>query len=182
MSEYFDILDENGVKTGVIATRKEAHEKGLWHGAIVVAILNEKNEILLQQRSCNKEKNPGLWDISVAGHISSGQDAISAAVREINEEVTINLNSKITIKDFRFMTSFRLSQIFNNETFIENQFYHFFILRNKNLHISNIKMQEKEVQDVKFVTLLELEELLKTDKIVQRPVIYDILREYLFRF
>lgn len=32
-------------------------KRGLWHKAIVVAIINEKNEILLQQRSEKKEKN-----------------------------------------------------------------------------------------------------------------------------
>ena len=31
-----------------------------------------------------KDKNAGMWDISVAGHISTGQDALSAAAREIN--------------------------------------------------------------------------------------------------
>ena len=51
MEEMIDVLDENGVKTGTIATRKEVHKKGLWHRAIVVAIINEKNEILIQQRS-----------------------------------------------------------------------------------------------------------------------------------
>ena len=66
----------------------EVHKRGLWHRAIVVAIINEKNEVLLQQRSFNKEKNAGMWDISVAGHISTGQDSLSAAAREINEEVT----------------------------------------------------------------------------------------------
>ena len=45
--EMIDVLDENGIKTGTIATRKEVHKKGLWHRAIVVAIINEKNEILI---------------------------------------------------------------------------------------------------------------------------------------
>ena len=49
------------------------HKKGLWHRAIVVAIVNDENKILLQQRSMNKEKNAGWWDISVAGHLSSGK-------------------------------------------------------------------------------------------------------------
>lgn len=84
--ELIDVLDENGVATGEVLSREEIHKKGVWHRAIVVAIVNEKNEILVQQRSEKKEKNPGMWDISVAGHISSGQDALSAAAREINEE------------------------------------------------------------------------------------------------
>lgn len=70
--ELIDILDENGIKTGEIISREEVHKKGLWHRAIVAAIINENNEILLQQRSANKEKKPNMWDISVAGHISAG--------------------------------------------------------------------------------------------------------------
>ena len=52
--ELIDVLDENGIKTGQIMTRNEIHKQGLWHRAIVVAIINEKNEILLQQRSMEK--------------------------------------------------------------------------------------------------------------------------------
>ena len=60
MEEIIDVLDESGKKVGKIATRKEVHQKGLWHGAIVAAILNDKNEILMQQRSFKKEKNAGI--------------------------------------------------------------------------------------------------------------------------
>lgn len=63
MVELIDILDKNEIKTGETATRKEVHKKGLWHRAIVVAIINNNNETLLQQRSYNKEKNAGMWDI-----------------------------------------------------------------------------------------------------------------------
>ena len=103
--ELIDVLDENGVKTGEILSRKEVHKKGLWHRAIVVAIVNENNQVLLQQRSAIKEKNANMWDISVAGHISAGQDSLSAAAREINEEVSVNLGYKVDIKDFRYMYS-----------------------------------------------------------------------------
>ena len=54
--ELIDVLDENGVKTGKIVTRSEVHKKGLWHRSIVVAIVNENNQILMQQRSYKKEK------------------------------------------------------------------------------------------------------------------------------
>ena len=47
--EYIDVLDENGVKTGEILSRKEIHQRGLWHRAIVIAIINGNNEVLLQQ-------------------------------------------------------------------------------------------------------------------------------------
>ena len=104
--ELLDVLDENGVKTGEVLPRKVVHEKGLWHRAIVVAIVNDANKILIQQRSKNKEKNAGLWDLSVAGHLSAGQDSLAGANREISEEVSVNLGFSVKVKDFRFMTSF----------------------------------------------------------------------------
>lgn len=181
MAEYIDVLNEDGVKTGEILTRKEVHTKGLWHRAIVIAIINEKNEILLQQRSANKDKNANLWDISVAGHISSGQDAVSAAAREINEEVMISVEAKVSVTDFRYMFSYRVSQKFA-EDYIENQYYDFFILRKNGIRIEHVRMQESEVQAVKFVSLLELEQILQSNEIVKREPVYNALRDYLYRY
>ncbi len=179
--ELIDVLDENGVKTGEILPRDEIHKKGLWHRSIVVAIINDKNEILLQQRSEQKEKNAGMWDISVAGHLSTGQDALSAAAREINEEVNISLGYHVDIKLFRYMFSYRTTQKFS-DNFIENQFYDFFILRKEDLNIKDIKMQESEVQAVKFVDINELEEMRNKKTIVDRPPVYDELINYLHRY
>lgn len=181
MAEYIDVLNEDGVKTGEILTRKEVHIKGLWHRAIVIAIINERNEILLQQRSANKDKNANFWDISVAGHISAGQDAISAAAREINEEVMVDVEAKVSVTDFRYMFSYRVSQKFA-EDYIENQYYDFFILRKNGIRKKHIHMQESEVQDVKFVTLMELEQILQGENIVKREPVYDALRDYLYRY
>ncbi|MCI8392888.1 MAG: NUDIX domain-containing protein [Clostridia bacterium] len=179
--ELIDVLDENGVKTGEILSREEIHKKGLWHRAIVVAIVNDKNEILLQQRSLDKEKNAGMWDISVAGHISTGQDAISAAAREINEEVSVSLGYSVDIKDFRYMFSYRDIKKFSDD-FTENQFYDFFILRKAGISIKDIKMQESEVKAIKFVSINELAEMIDRNIIVDRKAVYDELMNYLHRY
>lgn len=178
--ELIDILNENGVKTGKVATRKEVHKNGLWHRAIVVAVINDKNEILLQQRSANKEKNANMWDISVAGHISAGQDSLSAAAREIDEEVSINLGYHVDIKEFRYMYSFRKEQEFS-EDFIERQFYDFFILRKNNLKIEDLKYQESEVQAIKFCSMSELREMIQNKQIVERDEVYSELENYIFK-
>lgn len=180
MEELIDVLDENGVKTGEVLPRSEIHKKGLWHRVIAVAIVNEKNQILLQQRSYNKDKNAGMWDISVAGYISTGQDALSAASREINEEVSINLGYKIDIKEFRYMFSYKVESRVN-ENFIERQFYDFFILRQNGLKLKEIKVQESEVEQVKFVDVSELNTLIENKQIVERDPIYKELINYLFR-
>lgn len=179
--ELIDVLDENGIKTGEILPRSEVHRRGLWHRSIVVAIINEKNEILIQQRSADKDKNAGLWDISVAGHISTGQDSLMAANREISEEVSVELGFTVRVKEFRFMFSFRKEQEFNPD-FIERQFYDFFVLRQSGLNSDNLKFQESEVQAIKFVTINELNEMRKKNLIVQRDECYDVLTDYLYRF
>lgn len=178
--ELIDVLDENGIKTGEILPRSEVHKRGLWHRAIVVAIVNEKNEILVQQRSITKEKNPGLWDISAAGHISAGQDSLSSATREISEEVSVSLGYNIEVKDFRFMFSFRKEQVFS-ENFIERQFYDFFILRQSGLTEYNLRFQSSEVQAIKFVTVNELNIMREQNNMVERNECYDALANYLFR-
>lgn len=180
-SELIDVLDENGIFTGEVLPRDEIHRRGLWHRAIVVAIINEKNEILLQQRSEKKEKNAGMWDISVAGHIASGQDALSAAAREINEEVSVLLGYRTEIKDFRYMYCFRKEQKFRDD-FVERQFYDFFILRTSGVDDKTLFFQKDEVQAVRFVDLLTIEKMIENNELVERPEVYKVLTNFLFRF
>lgn len=178
MEELIDVLDENGIKTGEILTRREIHKRGLWHRAIVVAIVNEDNQILMQQRSYKKDKNAGMWDIFVAGHISTGQDALSAASREINEEVSVNLGFNVDIKDFRYMFSYRKEQVIR-EDYIERQFYDFFILRKNWLRAENIKVQESEVEQVKMCSLDEVKNMIDNNQVVTRNELYAELLKYL---
>ena len=178
--ELIDVLDENGIKTGQVLPRKEVHKKGLWHRIIVVAIVNEKNEILIQQRSNSKDKNPGMWDISVTGHLSAGQDSLSAATREISEEVSVSLGYTVEVRDFRFMFSFRKEEEVN-ENHYDRQFYDFFILRQSGLTADIISFQESEVQAIKFVNISELNKMREEGKLVNRDECYDELAAYLFR-
>ena len=79
------------------------------------------------------------------------------------------------------MFSYRVSQKFADD-YVENQFYDFFILRKNGLRAKDVTLQESEVQDAKFVSLQELEEILQTDCIVKRDPVYDALRDYLYRY
>lgn len=120
-------------------------------------------------------------DISVAGHITTGQDALSAAAREINEEVSISLGFNVDIKSFRYMFSYRTEQKFSND-FIEKQFYDFFILRKDNCDIKNMEMQESEVQAIKFVSINELIKMCDKKIIVDRKPVYDEIINYLHKY
>lgn len=180
MEELIDVLDENGIKTGEVLPRSEIHKRGLWHRLIVIAIVNEKNQVLMQQRSYNKDKNAGMWDISVAGHITTGQDSLAAAKREINEEVSVNIGYAVDIKDFRYMFSYRKEERVNEEH-MDRQFFDFFILRKNELKIEDITVQKSEVEQVKFVDISELNSMIQNKEIVERDAVYKELMDYLFR-
>jgi len=122
-----------------------------------------------------------MWDISVAGHISAGQDSISSAAREINEEVSVMLGYRTEIKDFRYMYSFRKEEKIRDD-FIERQFYEFFILRTAIVDEKDLKLQESEVQAAKFVDLTELQQLIDNNEVVKRDEVYKVLIQFLFKF
>lgn len=179
--ELIDVLDENGVFTGRVATRKEVHSKGLWHRAIIVAIVNDENKILIQKRAKSKEKFPGLWDLSVAGHIPTGQDSVSCAAAEVMEEIGYMLPKKVQLRDFRFMFSFR-NQISLSDTFIENQFYDFFIYNVGQLDLSDIRLQPEEVEQVKWATAFEIKTLASEGLMHPRNEWIDVLYKYITKF
>ena len=89
--EYFDILDENGNKTGKTKLRSEVHRDGDWHKAVHIWIINDKGDILLQRRCATKDSNPNMLDISSAGHLSAGDSSLDGAIRELKEELNLDV-------------------------------------------------------------------------------------------
>lgn len=178
--ELLEVVNENGVSTGRPATRKEVHERGLWHRAIIVAIINNENKILIQKRASTKEKFPGLWDLSVAGHIPFGADSMSCAAVEIMEEIGYMLPKKTEVRDFRFMSSFR-NQLPLSDTFIENQFYDFFIY-NLDLPLEEFHAQPEEVSEVRYATIYEIKEMAKQGLFHPRTEWIDVLYRYIAKF
>lgn len=48
-------------------------------------------EVFVQKRSSHKTVKPGMLDISAAGHIDTGESALSAAIRETKEEIGLTM-------------------------------------------------------------------------------------------
>ena len=73
-----------------MASRGKVHAENLWHRAIHIFVFNAQGEIFLQKRSPWKDKHPGKWDSSAAGHLDSGEEYTAAARRELREELGID--------------------------------------------------------------------------------------------
>jgi 16S rRNA (adenine1518-N6/adenine1519-N6)-dimethyltransferase len=86
--ELFDVVDEQDVVLRP-ETRDVVHVNNLRHRAVHMLLFNSQGELFLQKRSMWKDRNPGLWDSSAAGHVDSGENYIQAAHRELQEELGI---------------------------------------------------------------------------------------------
>jgi isopentenyldiphosphate isomerase len=89
--EIFDVVNE---RDEVIdrKPRREVHAQGLLHRAVHVLVFNSRGEIFLQKRSMKKDRQPGVWDSSCSGHVDSGEAYDETAIRELSEELGLDLN------------------------------------------------------------------------------------------
>jgi isopentenyl-diphosphate delta-isomerase len=72
----------------------EAHEKAILHRAFSVFVLNDKNEIMLQQRAHQKYHSPLLWTNTCCSHQREGETNIQAGNRRLFEEMGFDTEIK----------------------------------------------------------------------------------------
>lgn len=145
--EMIDVLAADGSPTGRTKPKPHVHRDGDLHRSVHVWIITPDGSILVQHRAGVKENNPGLWDVSCAGHISAGESAIDAAIREAGEELGIALMPD----ELRYVASLREHSVLNNGTYIDNEIHEIFIVR-RDVDLSTLRLQLEEVDDVRLVT------------------------------
>ena len=152
--ELIDVLTREGLPTGVTKPKPDVHRDGDWHRSVHVWIIVGDDRILVQQRALTKENNPGLWDVSCAGHIAAGERAIDAAIRETSEELGI----EIAEEELRHVTTIREPCVLNAGTYIDNEFHEIFVVH-RDIDLAKLRLQSGEVDDVRLVTRAELRNL-----------------------
>ncbi len=174
MDELIDVLDKNtGEKTGEIISKNEAHQKGIWHGSIHVLIVsNDKTKTLLQKRCAEKKLYPNMWDIAVGGHISAGEDDLTSAKRELEEELGLNPeNLNLEKVD-------RITEMLTNNGIQSNEYVSIFVVY-ADIDIKDIKLQVEEVSEAKWVTKEELNKFIVDKTIIPHVREYEILNDIL---
>ncbi len=170
--EFIDILDEFGNPTGVIKRKEEAHAQGLWHKTVHIWCVNSKNEILLQYRSAKMVNWPNRWDISVGGHIDSGETEAVAALREIKEEIGVDID----VSELELISTIKHQSITNNQTYFDNEFSDIYLVR-LDLSLNELQKQEAELDDLKWVKISEFKKMIESSdpSLVPHPEEYEIL-------
>ena len=147
--ELFDVIDEDGNKTGQVKERGVAHRDGTLHSTVHIWIVRPNQEsgydILLQKRSECKDSNPGAYDISSAGHVSAGDELMESALREMKEELGIHARED----QLQFIGTHRgqFEAEFHGKPFRDNERSTVYLYREP-VDIKNLKLQESEVEEV----------------------------------
>jgi isopentenyl-diphosphate Delta-isomerase len=153
--ELIDIYNENNESLNIEKMKSEAHKNGLWHRTSHIWIYNLRGEILLQLKSENNEFYPNMWDISVAGHVSAGEEPIISALREMEEEIGLSIKQK----NLEFFEVGKVKAIYKKR--INNEFYYVYFLKFDG-DISKLVLQEEEVSKIQFFSVNKIEEELRT--------------------
>ena len=140
--EKRDLYDENKILTGETIYKGQEVPKGRYYITVVVFIQNDKNEFLIQKRVAKKD---GKW-ATTGGHPVSGETSKQGIITEIKEELGINVieNNIILFKTLK----------------TEDDFVDIYYLK-ENINIDKIKIQEDELEDVKWASKQEIEKLIE---------------------
>lgn len=85
-SEIWDLYDADGRRTGRTMQRGEEVPEGMYHLCVHIWPVNSRGQVLIQQRAQTVQWKPGIWAVT-GGSAVSGEDAMTAARRELREEL-----------------------------------------------------------------------------------------------
>ncbi len=150
MKQLWQLYDEQGLPLAKQGAPKDVvFDKGLLHGGSHVWIwrlINNSPQVLLQKRSADKLTWPNRYDISAAGHIDLGENPLTAAKRETQEELGFTVKDA----DLKLISVHRAHLISANGA-IENEYQWVYLLRYP--AGINLTLQQEEVASVKWKSL-----------------------------
>lgn len=164
MDELVDIYNEKNEHIGV-ELKSKAHKEGLWHKSCHIWFYNLKNEVLLQLRAKCKEMCPDVWDVSAAGHIGAGEDVLDTAIREIKEELGVDVPSQ----DLKFLEIQKRELDYKE---IRNKEFVYVYLLKFDGDPKDFVLQEEEVADARFFSTNKVRKGLKENP--EKYIISDI--------
>ena len=89
--EIWDLYDKDRTLTGQYMVRGEEVPEDKYHLVVHVWIKNKKGEYIISQRSASRPNNPLLWETS-GGSVLKGETSVEGAIREVKEEIGIDLD------------------------------------------------------------------------------------------
>ena len=150
MDELVDIVDQNGIVSGLICLKSEAHGEGYWHRCINVWLFTRDGELLIQKRVDTKDTFPSLWDVSVAGHIGAGERPLASAQRELFEEIGLVIGAGELMEIGTYSSTHR-----HSDMLIDREFQYVYIAE-LTVPMDELKLQAEEVAELRLLPISKL--------------------------
>lgn len=144
--ELWDILDHSGNVTGKKAIRgKSRLMPGEYHLVVHIWPFDKNGRLLIQRRARERKLMPGEW-AATGGSAISGEDSLTAAVRELKEELGISAEPDELI----FARRLKRKNSFLDVWFVK-----------VDVDINDLKLQKEEVSEVRWIGGNQLKYLVK---------------------
>ena len=153
--ELVDLLNNRKELTGETCERNAVPE-GKYRLSIHIWIVNDKNEILIQQRSASRKMFPNMWT-NTGGACIAGETSIETVFRELKEELNVIPN----IDNLELIASYKRKK----------DYVDVWLLR-QNINIKDLKFNDNEVQAAKWVSIEEWKKLLIEEQAVKSSTDY----------
>lgn len=149
--EQWDLVNGFRERTGKTWIRGNEMCEGDFHQVVHIWIMNEKSEFLIQQRQPWKIGWPNMWDCAAAGSVLIGETSEMGAIREVKEELGIDLQTEHAEVIF----TVKFSRGFDDHWLVKQE-----------IDVDQLNLQYEEVADAKWVTVDKILELVESGEFI----------------
>lgn len=172
MREYWDVYDSKGnVIEGRVSIRgRHDLRDGEYHLVVYVWIIGDDGKIILSRRQKGKTF-AGAWECT-GGCAQRGEDSLTAALREVREELGLALDPACGHFYTRYKRNYPKGARAICDVWVFRQ----------NFALSDMTPQKEEVSDVRMVDRKELIEMMTQGEFYKRyPYLRHLMRQWIPR-
>jgi len=159
--EFLNLIDDRARITAASKPRTLVHRDGDLHPTVHIWMIKRRDMgvfVLLQKRAHEKEINPDCYDVSAAGHVSQGDEFRYTALKEVHEELGLDIGrSKLEFIGLK-------KAEYSKDDIHDNELVAVYICR-ENIDIEDLVLQSSEVSEVCWAEIDELLSVMKYEDI-----------------
>lgn len=161
VDEFLNLIDDRARITADSKPRTLVHRDGELHPTVHIWMIKRRDMgvfVLLQKRAHEKDINPDCYDVSAAGHVSQGEEFRHTALKEVHEELGLDINRS----QLEFI-GLKKSE-YSKGDIHDNELVAVYICR-ENINIEDLTLQSSEVSEVCWAEIDELISIMKYEDI-----------------
>lgn len=169
MQELWDVYDSQGNKINGRVSVRGMHDLGRteYHLVVYVWIINRDNKLIISKRQKGRTFG-GSWECT-GGCVLMGESSLEAAVREVKEELGLELDPSNGEHFKRYLRNYPIGAKAICDVWVFRQ----------DFDSNDFKLQVEEVSQAKFVSKSELKSHFKSGEFIKRyPYINKLIEKY----